>query len=199
MGDYEKSGTLLPIETSLARSIYKQIYKAVGKIKGKDGKIAQTVLGLEIDSINIKVILRGKFLGIAEDQIRHYLLPTSGIIGKKELESAIKTKDIPSSIESLFAIARYNAVRDYQYMLTALLREYEYSQSLSRLETVLDRSLLKTSLRMLKRYTPYFNIGLVLAFLTAKWFEVKNLRVIVRGAEARIPPDRIEALLILPD
>ncbi len=199
LGDYEKTGILLPIETSLARSIYKQIYKAVGKIKGKDRKIAQTILGLEIDSMNIKVILRGKFLGIAEDQIKHYLLPASSIIGNKDLENAIKTKDIPSSIDSLFAKARYDAIQDYQYMSTALLKEYESSQSLSRLEIVLDQSLLKTSLRMLQRYTPYFNIGLVLAFLNAKWFEVKNLRVIVRGAEAKIPPDRIESLLILPD
>jgi ATP synthase A1 C subunit len=197
--DYEETGNLLLIEASLARSIYKQIYKAIGKVKGRDGKIAQTVLGLEIDSINIRVILRGKSLGIAEDQIRYYLLPASGIIGKKELEIAVKAKDIPSSIESLFTIARYNAVRDYQYMLTALLEEYEDSQSLSRLEIVLDRSLLKTSLRMLQRYTPYFNIGLILAFLNAKWFEVKNLSVIVRGVEAKIPPDRIESLLILPD
>ncbi|MCK5626102.1 V-type ATPase subunit, partial [Candidatus Bathyarchaeota archaeon] len=143
--------------------------------------------------------LRGKSLGIAEDQIKHSLLPASEIIGKKELENAIKTKDILSSIESLFAMAKYNAVRDYQNMLTALLREYEASQSLSQLELVLDRSLLETSLRMLQRYTPYFNIGLVLAFLNAKWFEVKNLSVIVRGAEAKIPPDRIESLLILPD
>ena len=197
--DYEETGILFPIEASLTRSIYKQIYKAVGKIKGKDGNIAQTVLGLEIDSINIRVILRGKSLGIAEDQIKHSLLPASEIIGKKELENAIKTKDIPSSIESLFAMAKYNAVRDYQNMLTALLREYEASQSLSQLELVLDRSLLETSLRMLQRYTPYFNIGLILAFLNAKWFEVKNLSVIVRGAEAKIPPDRIESLLILPD
>jgi len=149
--------------------------------------------------MNIRVILRGKSLGIAEDQIRHYLLPASDIIGTKELENAVKTKDILSSIDSLFTIARYDAIRDYQYMSTALLKEYESSQSLSRLEIVLDRSLLKTSLRMLQRYTPYFNIGLVLAFLNAKWFEIKNLRVIVRGAEAKIPPDRIESLLILPD
>ncbi len=197
--DYEETGILLLIEASLARSIYKQIYKAIGKLKGKDRKIAQTVIGLEIDSMNIRVILRGKSLGIDEDQIKHSLLPASEIISKKELENAIKTKDITSSIESLLATAKYNSVIDYQYMLTALLREYDSSHSLSQLELVLDRSLLKTSLRMIKKYTPYFNIGLVLAFLYAKWFEVKNLRVIVRGVEDRIPPDRIEALLILPD
>jgi V/A-type H+-transporting ATPase subunit C len=196
---YEETGVLLTIEASLERSIYKQIYKAVRKLKGKDRKIAQTVLGLEIDSMNIRVILRGKSLGIDEDQIRHYLLPPSDIIGKKELESAIKTKDILSSIESLLETAKKNSVKDYQIMLTAILREYEASQSLSQLELVFDRSLLKTSLRILKRHTPYFNIGLVLAFVTAKWFEVKNLSVIVRGAEAKISPDRIESLLILPD
>jgi vacuolar-type H+-ATPase subunit C/Vma6 len=63
---------------------------------------------------------------------------------------------------------------------------------------VLDRGSLKTSLRMLKRYTPFFNIGLILAFLNLKWSEVRNLRAIVRGVEDKIPPDKIRKLLILP-
>jgi vacuolar-type H+-ATPase subunit C/Vma6 len=52
---------------------------------------------------------------------------------------------------------------------------------------------------MVKRYTPYFNIGLVLSFLNTKRVEVKNLRAIVRGAEDRVPPERITELLILPN
>lgn len=187
------------IEAFLNNYVYKEIFKAVGKLKGRDKKIAETVLGIEIDSINIKIVLRSMSLKIAKDQIKRYLLPTSQIISEKVLETAIETNDIQSSIESLLEVAKLRNARDYQYMLTELLGEYKSSRSLSSLEVVLDRSLLKTSLRMLKRYTPYFNIGLILAFLNAKWFEVRNLRAILSGTEGNLHPEKIMKLLILPN
>jgi vacuolar-type H+-ATPase subunit C/Vma6 len=145
------------------------------------------------------IILRSISLKIPKNQIKHYLLPTSHIFSEKELETAIETNDIQSFIESLLTTANLRNARDYKYMLTELLTEYKASSSLSNLEVTLDRSLLKTSLRMLKRYTPYFNIGLILAFLNAKWFEVRNLRAILRGAESDLRPEQIMKLLILPN
>jgi V/A-type H+-transporting ATPase subunit C len=199
ISNYKKTGTLLLLEMALDRFVYGQIHRAVRKLKGRDGKIARTVIGIEIDSINIKIILRGKSLLWDQDQIGGYLLPTSEVLSEKVLITAIKASNIMSFIKSLSASLRFGVLRDYQYMLTDLLKEYEASQSLPRLEIVLDRSLLKTSLRMLKRYTPYFNIGLVFAFLNAKWFEVKNLRAIVRGSVDGVPSDMIRELLILPN
>ena len=191
--------SLQVIETILNNYVYKEIFKAVGKLKGRDKKIAETVLGIESDSKNIMIILRSISLKIPKEQIKRYLLPTSQIFNEKELEKAIEANDIQSSLESLLITAQLRNARDYRYMLTELLREYKAFPSLSILETALDRSLLKTSLRMLKRYTPYFNIGLILAFLNAKWFEVRNLRAVLRGAEGNLQPEQIRKLLILPD
>ncbi len=189
---------MLPLAVALDKYVYGEIWRAAGKLRGLDKKIARTVVGIEIDAINIKVILRCRAMGISEEQIRRYIIPVSEVFGEKELEGAIRAADIKSSIESLLEAAKLAMARDYRYVLTDLLREYEASQSLSRLEMVLDRGSLKTSLRMLKRYTPFFNIGLILAFLNLKWSEVKNLRAIVRGVEDKIPPDKIRKLLILP-
>ncbi|MEE8570621.1 MAG: V-type ATPase subunit [Candidatus Bathyarchaeia archaeon] len=199
LSNHKDAEVLQVIETFLNNYVYKEIYKAVGKLKGRDRKIAETVLGIEIDSKNIMIILRSISLKIPKDQIKHYLLPTSQIFSEKELEAAIETNDTQSSIESLLNTAKSRNARDYQYMLTELLTEYKASPSLSNLEVTLDRSLLKTSLIMLKRYTPYFNIGLILAFLNAKWFEVRNLRAILRGAESDLRPEQIMKLLILPN
>ena len=135
---------------------------------------------------------------ISGDQMKRYLIPVSEVFGEKELEEAIKRPDIKSSIESLLAAAKLAMARDYQYMLSDVLKEYEASESPSHLEMVLDRGLLKTSLRMLKRYTPFFNIGLILAFLNLKWFELRNLRAIVKGVEKKIPPAKIRQLLVIP-
>ncbi|UCH37365.1 MAG: V-type ATPase subunit [Candidatus Bathyarchaeota archaeon] len=189
---------LLPLETAIDRIVYGQIIKAVEKLRGLDKHISQTVIGLEIASVNLKTVLRSKSLGIEHDHIIPYLLP-SEMFGKKTLDAIISTADIRAFLESLLAKAQRGITRDFQYMLTDSIQEYTASQSLPRIEMVLDKYLLKTSLRMLKRYTPFFNIGLLLAFLNAKWFEIRNLRIIMSGARAHQPPNRIKDLLILPE
>lgn len=195
----EETRVLLPLAVAVDKYVYGKIWEATGKLKGLDKKIARAVLGVEIDSINIKVIFRCRTMGIGVDRVKRYLIPVTEVFGEKELEEATKVTDIKSSIESLLTVAKLAMTRDYQYVLTDLQREYESSQSLSKLEMILDRGLLKTSLRMLKRYTPFFNIGLILAFLNLKWFEVRNLRAIMIGVEEKIPPDEIRKLLVLPE
>lgn len=194
----EETKHVLMLEAALDKYVYGEIWKAVERLRGLDKKITRTVIGMEIDSINIKVILRGKAMGISENQIRHYLIPMSEVFDEKDWEEVMKAADVRTSIEYLLTSARLVIARDHQYMFNDLLKEYESSHSLSKLEMIMDRGLLKTSLKMLKRYTPFFNIGLLLAFLNLKWFEVRNLRAVVKGVENGISPDKIRKLLILP-
>jgi vacuolar-type H+-ATPase subunit C/Vma6 len=195
---YDKTGELLALEVAVDRHVYSRIWKAIKKLRGLDGRIARTILGLEIDSMNIRVILRLQEAGISQDQAREYLIPISEVFGQKGLEGAMQAKEARSTIEQLLEAAKVSLARDHQQLLKDLIREYETHKSLSHLETVLDRGLLKTSLRMLKRYTPFFNIGVILAFLNLKWFELRNLRIIIKGAEEKMPLARTTELLILP-
>jgi len=183
------------LEVALDRHVYHKIWRATGKFRGLDKKIARTVIGLEMDSVNVKTILRCKAMGIGENQIRRYLIPVSKVLGEKELEEAMTGLDMQSTINSLVESAKRSMARDHQYIFTEL--QELHVTSLTTLETILDRGLVETNLRMIKRYTPFFNIGLLLAFLNLKWFEVKNLRAIIRGAEAGIAPDRVKKLLIV--
>jgi V/A-type H+-transporting ATPase subunit C len=196
--EYEKTKLLLPLEVAVDRCVYGQIWKAVVKLKGLDGRIARTVLGLEVDSINIRTILRCKQMGLSQDQMTRFLIPVSDVLRKKELEEAAKATDTRAILDCLLAAARLNLARDYQHLLIELTKDYESRRSIPHLEMVLDRGLIRTSLRMLKRYTPFFNIGLVLAFLNLKWFELRNLRTIIAGVERGMPPSKVRELLILP-
>jgi len=193
---YEEEKIFYLLEVALDIHVYSKIWRAIGKLRGLDKKIAKTVIGLEIDSTNVKTILRCKAMGINEDQIRRYLIPVSEVFSEKELEEAMREADMQSFINSLVRLARRSMARDYQYIFTEI--QELHVTSLTTLETILDRGLVETSLRMLKRYTAFFNIGLILAFLNLKWFEVRNLRAIIRGSEAGIPTDRVKKLLILP-
>lgn len=196
--EYDKTGALVPLELAVDSYIYDRIWRAAKKLRGLDGRIARTVLGLEIDFMNLRVILRFLEASIDQDRARQYFVSVSDIFGQKELDEALRAKEARLMIGHLLEAAKINLARDHQLLLTEVMRQYEIHKSLSQLEMVLDRGLLKTSLRMLNRYTQFFNIGLVLAFLNLKWFELRNLRTIIAGAEERIPSTKVRELLILP-
>jgi len=195
--EYDKAGALFPLETAIDRQVYGRIMRAVKKLRGLDRKIANTVLGMEIDSMNIRVLLRFKEAGVSQDRATRYFLPVSDVFGQEVLNEAMQAQEVRSAIERLLEAAKFNLARDYQQLLKELMKEYEAHKSLSRLEVVLDTGLLKTSLRMLKRYTSFFNIGFLLAFVNLKWFEMRNLRAIIRGADEKIPSEKTRELLIL--
>jgi vacuolar-type H+-ATPase subunit C/Vma6 len=70
---------------------------------------------------------------------------------------------------------------------------------LSRLEMYLEGTALETSLYMTRKYTRYYNISFILAFLNLKSFEIKNLRCIIVGSARNIPPNQVKNYLFLPD
>ncbi|WGM89705.1 MAG: V-type ATPase subunit [Candidatus Bathyarchaeota archaeon] len=193
---YLKTKLFYVLEVALDRYVYCNLWNQARKLWGLDKKIAKTVIGLEVDALNIKTVFRCKKMGLSHQQIQQYLIPVSSVLGEKELNEAITASGNQSTIESLIKSAKYALSRDHQYIF-AELQDLDLT-SLTTLETFLDRGLLETNLRMLKRHTAYFNIGLLLAYLNLKWFEIKNLRSIIRASEAGILSEKVKKLLILP-
>ena len=193
---YQEDRIFYLLEVALDRYVYSRIWKSIEKLSGSDKKIARSVLGLEIDSANIKTILRCKEMGIRDDQIKRYVIPVSEVLGEKEFNYLIKAPDTQSFINSLVRITKSAMARDYYYIFTEL--QQQEITSLITLEKILNKGIVKTSLRMIKRHTPYFNLGLILAYLNMKWFEVKNLIAVIRGSEAGISPEKVKKTLILP-
>lgn len=193
---YEEKKSFYLLEVALDRYVYSKIWWASEKLSGLDKKIAKTIIGLEIDSANIKTILRCKVMGISEKQIKQYLIPVSEVLGEKELDEILLESSVQSIINSFIRFAKRASARDHLYIYTEI--QESKVTILTEIERMLDRGLVEACLRMLKRYTSYFNIGLILAFVNLKWFEVRNLRAIVRGTDAGIPPGQVKKMLILP-
>lgn len=186
---------LWQLEVALDRATYKGILESVEKLKGVDKKIAKDVLGIEVDAINVKIILKFKALMASRELINDYLMPTA-LIDDEALEKTMKATNVKSAIECLLR-AVGNTSKAYQNIFTQILKESD--APLSRLESILDNASLKMSLYMLKEYTRYYNIGFVLAFLNLKLVEVKNLRCIINGSERKIPHSQVRKLLTFPD
>jgi vacuolar-type H+-ATPase subunit C/Vma6 len=188
---------LFLLEASLDRAMYRRMWNAAERLRGRDKKIALSLVDMELTSATLKTLLRGKALGIRKEYILRYLHPAA-VFSEEDYKAAFDQTDLRSTVEFLRKVAT-EASRDFRYLLQDLSRALEASHPLTAVEIILDRNLLAASQRMLKRYTPFFNVGLVLAYLNAKWFEVRNLVTIMKGAVDELPPDRITELLILPD
>jgi len=200
--DYQKEGTLLPFDSSLDRYIYTTLWTEASNLSGEDKTIAEEILGIEIDMQNIKTILRCKVLKISSETIPRYIITIFYKLSPEILENGINASDVKQSLQTFLSVEPYgeevkHALKAYEDSGSAL-KVYENSGSLSPIEMALDKVILRTNLNILKRRPFPFNMGVILSFLSLKWVEVRNLRIIVKGREDNLKPEKLEKMLILP-
>ena len=186
---------LWPIETVLDKEVFTGILKEIKNLDRRDKKIATNILGIEIDALNVKIILKYKLLMTDHENIKENLMPVALIEGKI-LESAIKEPDIKSTLQRfLRSVETKHQV--YQTIFTKLVKESD--SPISRLEFILEKAPLEMSFFELKKNMRYYNIGYILAFLNVKWAEIKNLRCIINAGARNIDSDKTLDLLFLPE
>ena len=183
------------LEVALDKAVYREILENIEKLSGADKKIVKDVLGIELDAVNVKIILKGKKLAVSPEIIKDYLMPTA-FFNKEILEEAMKAADVKSMMGRLLMIVDF-AHPVYKNVFTQMLKES--NAPLSRLEAILDKAPLEMSLSVLKEHSRYYNLGFIMAFLNLKWAELKNLRCIVKGSERKSPPSQVRKLLTIPD
>jgi len=188
-------GDLSSLEAALDKEVFKGILKEIKHLNGLDKKIATDILGIEIDSFNVKIILKYKALNINHKNIKENLIPTA-LIDEKILESAIKEPDIKSVLQFLLSSVETKH-QVYQNIFTKLVKESD--SSISHLIYILEKAPLEMSYFQLKKNLRYYNIGYILAFLNAKWAEIKNLICIINAKARNIGADQTRELLILPE
>jgi len=191
-GDIED---LTLLEVALDKAVYREILETAKKLTGMDQKMAQDVIGIELDAVNVKIILKGKELAVSPEIIRDYLMPTA-FFNEEILEEAIEAANVKSMMERLSKIVEYPHPV-YKKIFTQIQKES--NAPLSRLEAILDKAPLEMSLSALKEHSRYYHLGFILAFLNLKWAEMKNLLCIVKGSERKSPPSQVRKLLTIPD
>ena len=92
-GESMVNADLLPLEVALDKALFQGISEAAEKLKGLDKIIAKGVLGIEVDAVNVKIILRCKVKGVNQDHTKGYLMPTA-LIDEDALEEAIKATNL---------------------------------------------------------------------------------------------------------
>lgn len=192
--EYRENEGLLPLEVALDKAVYNVILNTIEELRGLDKKIAESILGIEIDSVNAKIILKSKAKGLSEEHIKDYLMPTA-FLDEETLVEVMGATDVKAAVERFLKAAENINNPFYKEVFGQILKESKAPLSL--LERILDSSSLRMSTKMLKEYTRYYNIGFVLSFLNLKWFEIRNLICIIMGSERRTPINKVRKLLVI--
>lgn len=154
-------------------------------LTGRDRASCIPIIGSAIDLGNINIILRGKLLGLTD--IRSHLVPVSWKLDPKTLESLLGAEDVQQVLD------RIGAHRYYRRILAGSKQKYEETKSLAFMEVLAREHFARLSHEIFLGI-PY-TIGVVLAFLSLKDNEARNLSAIISGIDAGLSPEQVRPLL----
>ena len=190
--EYEKSKRVLVLENVLDEEISGAIREKVERLSGADKEIARKIVGTEFDLTNLMILLRCKSEGIAEAEIRKYLLPDGFSfdfnLDVGAMNDSISAENVSSAVQLMPASA-------YKEVLTGALSSYEAEKSLVPLENALSQYFFVTIKSTLRGYP--INIGTIIGFLYLKEIEIKNLCTIAVCKENEIPAEETMKMVML--
>ncbi len=182
--EYEERG-LIALLSALDRYYYTSLWKEVLRVKAQR-LILMSLVGCEIDVVNLKLILRLKREGVKPEEIDRYLIQPSHMLTEGMLRAMVVAEDIRSAVD---VVSR----TPYGKILLEALPQIE-AQGLSAAERALDKMQLKV-FRWLA-LTQLFSIAPVLSYICLKENEMRNLRAIIRLKADKAEPQKIKETMV---
>jgi len=181
------------IDSALDKYIYLKLWSMKDDLRRRfDRKIAEGFLGLEIDLLNIRTILRGKRFGLSFDDIREFIIPVYYTISEKDLVDMLESKNV----EDIFGIVNRTP---YGYLLRMVLEDYRFRGSISLIDSEMMKLMIRFSREVVRSYPSLTHIGWLLSYINLKWVEVRNLRVIVYSIVENIPREVVEKVVVFSE
>lgn len=178
-------------KASLVRDIIngwgeERLYKYIDqKLSGPDRGNCLPIVGSAIDLANVTIIVRSKIIGASG--VKDHLIPSHWKLNQIAVDQLLTAADAPQALDAIAGHEYYGRI------LGGARQKYEESKSLSFIEVALRRYQLDLSRRVFLGF-PY-SVGIMLAFLTLKENEARNLAAVLAGVSAGMPTDDLRSLL----
>ena len=176
----------LKIDTAIDKHFIDKLKKVRVPYKCEEGK--QKFVGILIDIINIKNVLRAKQFGYDSESCKKLFIGEGQEIASWKYDELSDVDSVPQVISSIEGTSYFDALKNS-------IEAYNKEESVQVLETSLDRLLLKLVSDISTQN--YATIGPTIRFLVSKEFEVRNLKIIAKGISESIPPDSIKSFLVM--
>ncbi len=167
---YKQQESILLLENALDQAFYKQLWQfIIPTLNGRDRKVAQKIIGMEIDLLNMNMILRGKVLNLTPDEISNQLIPINYRFGST-LTLAGQASSFSAAVDRLQDTV-------YSDLIRAINRDYkDKKESIANMDQLQQEWFIQALLIMLAGYP--FHIGTFLSYIIFRFKEIENLRII---------------------
>ena len=185
MERYRAEQNLFPLEVALDLEYLRELWTRVNALSGEDHKQVLRIIGTLVDVTNLSWAVRYRvYHDLSEEEIINYTLPFGFRVHKGDIRQIASGGDMAEVFERVFP--RLADAR-------TLLREPRVG--LRELEIRVQREIMKRC-RMAFLGNP-FHLGIPVAFLLLKEFEVQDLTVLIEGKAALKSREVLEPHLVL--
>ncbi|MEM3583960.1 MAG: V-type ATPase subunit [Nitrososphaerales archaeon] len=151
-------------------------------------KFAYRIISKIADLSNLMFILRSKYLNLDLDKIRYFIIPIYCYLPPSELERLIQIPTLKDTIQIL-------TLGYYGKLIIRPSLSLSIDQALSEIEVNFDRYIARECLYSFKGIRSH--VGVLIAYLMLKFYEMLDLRAIMFGKANKLPVDKIRRMLIL--
>jgi V/A-type H+-transporting ATPase subunit C len=187
-GEVEARSSLFPLESALDRYFYTHLFRVVERLDDRDRRIAERLIGMEVDLANVEWILRYKtYYEMSTQEAVDGTIPFGAGIDRETIRSSYQSND---TVQTLTDMLRHR----YPPLATLYTERNAHGESrLSLLEALLNELLLLEVHRVLGGYP--FTIGVILAYFVLKQAEIRRIMTVLNAKSYDIEPERIRRLL----
>lgn len=163
---------------------------ALRSVKGGSDAIARfrAFLRREVDTANLKTLLRLKFDGVPSSVIEESLVRAGYALEEADLRRLAAAEPFGAFVQELGSV-------DIAPEVKAAAEGAEAEGSLNKVLTALEKDFLKRVDSLARTYP--LSILPVIGFIVRKKVEVDNIRIVARGVERQLLPDLIREMLYI--
>ncbi len=176
--EYEAENSVSVLEEALDRAYFVENVKSL-ESDDEDTEILRTVLRMEIDRINIRLVFQLKD-GLSAEQLEQRLLP-KGNLPARTVQALAEARDAAGAIEILNTTI-YKELREMLFM-------FVQSARFSPMDRMFDLILIRHLRREAQIH--FLSIATLMHFAWLKYNEAVNLRLIARGEANNLPRGRV--------
>lgn len=186
--EYARTRNLARLELELDRFYYSYVLERLQK-KKLNVLLVREVIQREIDFVNIMTLIRLTREDVEEREIAGFFIDGGKYLKQDQFSELAKARKPEDIVNALHATPFYEA-------LNQGLAKFNETGALSAIERSLEKLMVQKNIRMF-RGDP-LSIALIIGYIWAKYNEIVNLRIIVRGKDVEMPEEKIrEGLAIV--
>jgi V/A-type H+-transporting ATPase subunit C len=178
---YNDKKSIQVFDVFLDKILYQQLGRAIRNSRDRD---LMRLAGMDIDFYNILSIIRGKFWGLDEEQIKNLIVTHTSSIPKDLLGKMMSADSVKSIFDEL-------ASTRYRELIPQTENDIE---AISEFEHAFEMAIYKAANRS---FSKMFSFSTIIGITKLTTYEVRNIAAIAFAVEQKISPQTTMSRLII--